>query len=230
MLSYVFRNPALYTEALTNRAYRNRDPEAQTDNQRLEFLGDAVLELVCSHCLYTRFPEAQEGALTVMRTRLTDEAALSTIARRLHIGPLLRLDYGQELQGARESDSILADALEALLGAIYLDGGFEAANTVFLRTFAPDLEALKDFDASRPIRWQGNPKGHLQQLVATRFHTTPTYTLIAREGPDHAPTFSVEVRLPNDLHATGKGPNKQKAECAAAEALLALLQEPPPAP
>lgn len=226
MLSYVFQNPALFVVALTNRAYRVHNADVSQDNQRLEFLGDAVLELVCSRCLYDRFPEAQEGALTVMRTRLTDETALATIARRIQLGPFLRIDPGQENQGARDNDSILSDAVEAVLGAIYLDGGIEAATTVFLRTFAPELDALASFDVNRPVRWNGNPKGHLQQIAATRFHTSPVYTLLTREGPDHAPTFTVEARLSDQWVAQGTGPSRQKAEFAAAAALLALLEAP----
>lgn len=223
MLRYVFQNPALFTEALTNRAYRNRNREVAVDNQRLEFLGDAVLELVVSRRLFDRFPSAQEGALTVMRTRVTDEAALAAIARRLGLGPLLLLDEGQEKQGIRDNDSVLSDAVESLLGAIYLDGGLAAAEAAFDRTFAPELADLDGFEVDKPVRWKGNPKGALQEFAARRLHQEPVYELLSRQGPDHAPVFRVAVRIGENLRAEGEGPSKQKAEAAAAETLLAAI-------
>ena len=224
MLRYAFRDPALREAALTTRAYRGEHPaDAPADNQRLEFLGDAVLELLSSRHLFDRFPDAREGALTVMRVRVTDETALAGIARRIGLGAALRIGAGEELQGARDNASILSDAIEALLGAIYLDGGLAAAAAAFDRTFAPELASLDGFDAAAPVRWAGNPKGHLQKIAATRFHAVPVYTTLSRQGPDHAPVFTVEVRLGDNHRATGEGPSRQKAESAAAEALLAAL-------
>lgn len=224
MLQHTFSDPLLLVEALTTRSYRCEHPGSGGDNQRLEFLGDAVLELVSSRALFDRFPDAQEGALTVMRSRLSDETALAAVARRIGLGAQLRLGRGEEQQGVRERDSVLSDALEALLGAVFLDGGFDAASAAFARTFAPELDALADFDAAAPSRWEGNPKGRLQQWVASRLHEDPVYKLLGREGPDHAPVFRVEVLVGGEVHATGAGPSRQKAEAAAAAAALEALE------
>ena len=220
MLSHPFRDPALRTAALTTRAHRGEHPDVLSDNQRLEFLGDAVLELISSRRLFERFPDAQEGELTVMRVRLTDETALAAVARRIGLGPELRVGAGEERQGARAKDSVLSDAIEALLGAVYLDGGLEAAEAAFDRSFAPDIAALAGFGSAEPVRWERNPKGHLQTLAAARFHLEPVYAVLSREGPDHAPVFTAEVRVGDDLRATGTGSSRQKAEAAAAAALL----------
>lgn len=223
MAGYCFRNPALREAALTTRSYRSEHTGVADDNQRLEFLGDAVLELVSSRRLYERFPTAQEGALSVMRSRITDEPALAVVARRLGLGPLLRMGVGSDQQGGRDNDSTLADAVESLLGAIYLDGGLPAAEAAFDGTFGPELDALSGFPFSETARWTRNPKGHLQQVAAKRYGTEPVYTVLSREGPDHAPVFRVEVRVGGEGSAVGEGPSKQKAEAAAAAALLEQL-------
>ena len=220
-LGHVFRDPALLESALTHRSYRAEHPDAAPDNQRLEFLGDAVLEILSSDLLFRRFPDADEGALSRLRSRITDERALAGVARRIGLGAWLLVGAGAETQGARDIDAVLADAVEALMGAVYLDGGLAAADAVFQRVFAPEVDAL---DARPVSRWAGNPKGHLQQVAATRFHAEPVYAELSRQGPDHAPVFVAEVRL-GDLRAEGRAGNKQKAQSLAAEQLLKLLEE-----
>ena len=220
-LGHAFRDPALLESALTHRSYRAEHPAAAPDNQRLEFLGDAVLEILSSDLLFRRFPDADEGALSRLRSRITDERALAGIARRIGLGAWLLVGAGAETQGARDIDAVLADAMEALMGAVYLDGGLAAADAVFRRVFAPEADAL---DARPASRWAGNPKGHLQQIAATRFHADPVYAELSRQGPDHAPVFVAEVRL-GDLRAEGRAGNKQKAQSLAAEELLRQLGE-----
>ena len=220
-LGHVFRDPSLLVSALTHRSYRAEHADAAPDNQRLEFLGDAVLEILSSDLLFRRFPDADEGALSRLRSRLTDERALAGIARRLGLGPWLLVGLGAEAQGARDVDAVLADAVEALLGAVYLDGGLPAADAVFRRVFAPEADALDIRPASR---WAGNPKGELQHIAAARFHAEPAYVELSRQGPDHAPVFVEEVRL-GDLRAEGSAGNKREAESIAAANLLTLLAE-----
>lgn len=220
-LGHVFRDPTLLESALTHRSYRAEHDDAAPDNQRLEFLGDAVLEILSSDLLFRRFPDADEGALSRLRSRLTDERALAGIARRIGLGAWLLVGLGAEAQGARDIDAVLADAMEALLGAVYLDGGLPAADAVFRQLFAPEADAL---DVRPSSRWAGNPKGHLQHVAAARFHAEPIYAELSRQGPDHAPVFVAEVRV-GDLRAEGRAGNKQKAQSLAAENLLRQLGE-----
>lgn len=223
-LGHVFRDPSLLESALTHRSRHAEHPEGPPDNQRLEFLGDAVLEILSSDALYRRFPNADEGALSRLRSRLTDETALSGIARRAGLGSWLRLGVGTEAQGGRDNTAVLADALEAVLGAAYLDGGLAAADAVFRTLFAPECATLDTLPSSR---WAGNPKGHLQQVAATRFHAEPVYTELSRQGPDHAPEFVAEVRIGDTFRAEGRAGNKQRAQSIAAENLLRMLDEVP---
>lgn len=219
VLGHEFRDPALLASALTHRSYRAEHPDGETDNQRLEFLGDAVLEILSSDLLYRRFPAADEGALSRLRSRITDERALAGIARRIGLGSRLLVGIGAEAQGSRDLDAVLADAMEAVVGAIYLDGGVAAADAVFRKLFAPEIDALDTLPASR---WAGNPKGQLQQVAATLFHADPVYAELSRQGPDHAPVFVAEVRL-GRFRAEGRAGNKRKAEALAAEGLLRQL-------
>ena len=211
-LGYTFREPAYLSLALTHPS-TNRP-----DNQRLEFLGDAVLEFCVSDMLYRKYPSWQEGKLTARRAALVCEKALSVLARSLDLGRELMMGGGEELTGGREKDSILCDAFEAVLAAVYMDGGMEAAQALVLRLFAEEerLAELKEV---------GNFKGDLQILTQNRGLDLPSYQIVDRTGPDDCPRFVAQVSVQGKVLARGEGLSKQKAEQAAAGKALELLRE-----
>lgn len=208
-LGYRFRRPELLQAALTHPSFRHEHPESGADNQRLEFLGDAVLDLLLAEQLFMEQPQADEGALTVMRSRCSNGRALAETARGIELGGCLRLGRG----AARCTPSSLAAALEALLGAAWMDGGIEAARTIYAQLFRGSAGAL---DAEP---WTDNPKGELQARVQAGEPVLPVYTLLAADGPEHAPRYRVQVEAAG-RHAVGEGGSKQEAEKAAARAWL----------
>lgn len=215
-LCYAFRNDKLLTQALTHPSYALQ--HHVPDNQRLEFLGDAVLEICVSRVLYARYPQMQEGQLTRRRALLVREATLAAAARRLGLGPALLLDHGEELDGGREKPSILADAMEAVLAAVYLDGGMEAAAALVDRMMGDyEPEEEEDRDA----------KSRLQEFLQAAGETVPRYQIVAEEGPPHARVFTAEVlRADGELLGRGEGVSKKRAEQQAAQqALERLTQE-----
>lgn len=209
-LGYQFSNPALLQQALTHPSY------GPDDNQRLEFLGDAVLQYLMSDILYASHPRDREGQLTHLRALLVCEAALSQVATALHVGEALRMDKGEALTGGREKASVLADAMEAILAAIYLDGGLEAARGVIQRHW-PRPE-----DVHRPMQ---DSKGALQELLQKNGGPAPTYAIISQDGPPHDRIFEAAVSLEGKELARGKGKTKQKAQQAAALTALEMLQK-----
>lgn len=220
-LGISFRDPALLEQALTHKSYLNEHalPELQS-NERLEFLGDAILGAVTAEALYRAFPTATEGALTVMRASVVCAPSLARWARRLDLGRQIILGRGEELGGGRERDSVLSGALEAIMGAIYLDQGYAAVQAVL----APFLqEVLAELSPDQP---RLDAKSRLQQATQARFATTPIYSVVEVSGPQHRPTFTVEVRV-GELVARASGPSKQAAE---QEAARAMLEQLPPAP
>ncbi len=217
ILGYNFKDRSLLEAALTHSSYRYENPQDCTDNERLEFLGDAVLGLILADIVYRRYQRQQEGTLTILRSHIASEPGLAAVARDLGLGRFLRLGRGEELSGGRNRDSMLADAMEAILGALYLDAGIAAATSVFERTFEQRLNSLpRD-------HWADNPKGKLQQISLRRYQIPPSYRTLSEEGPPHAKIFTAEVALGEHCRATGSGTNKQSAQVAAAEALLAQL-------
>ena len=206
-LGYQFRNPALLKQALTHPSF------GAEDNQRLEFLGDAVLQYLMSDILYASHPKDREGQLTHQRALLVCEAALSQVAQTLHVGDALLMDKGEALTGGREKPSVLADAMEAILAAVYLDGGLEEARKIIQRHW-PRPE-----DVRRPMQ---DSKGALQELLQKNGGNPPTYEIVSHSGPAHAPTFEAAVSLDGVELARGSGTTKQKAQQAAA--LKALQQ------
>lgn len=205
-----FETPALLTVALTHPSLP-REPE-EPDNQRLEFLGDAVLELCVSRALYALHPSADEGSLTRMRSVLVREETLSAAARRLGLGDHLRMAHGERLNGGHEKPSILADALEALLAAIYLDQGLESAADFAAK--ALDGYALPE--EADTTNW----KSLLQETVQARGLPSPQYELIACEGPPHAPRFTAIVACEGRRLGQGEGKSKKEAEQQAARAAI----------
>jgi ribonuclease-3 len=211
-LGYLFRDTGLLDNALTHRSRGNRN------NERLEFLGDAVLGLCISELLYERFPDVEEGDLSRLRASLVNRETLADIAATLELGELLRLGSGELKSGGFRRRSILADALEAVLGAIYLDGGFDAAGQVIKHLFAERLDKLPPPESLK------DAKTRLQEILQGRGHALPEYSVESVSGRDHEQVFHVRCQLPAlDLEASGSGGSRRKAEQAAASALLEKL-------
>ncbi len=218
ILDYSFKNQGLMSQAFRHPSYvYEMDDIGVSDNQRLEFLGDAVINLAISHLLMEIFPEMKEGDLSKYRASLVSENGLYYIACRLKLGDYLFLGKGEERTNGRKKPSILTDALEALIGAIYLDGGFTNVFGVTAKLFSPLLnkiglgKSINDF------------KTDLQEYSQEVFQSTPEYRLEKETGPDHDKTFYVVVYLKGDLMGRGKGKSKKEAEQKAAEEALACL-------
>jgi ribonuclease-3 len=215
-LGYRFRDRALLEEALTHRTFVNESGGGK-DNQRLEFFGDAVLDFLLSDLLLVRFPGSREGELTRIRAALVDEASLASLAIGLDLGSSLRLGRGEEKGGGREKRSLLADAFEALLAALYLDGGIEEARRVVHEHFAALLASgdglsMRDF------------KTDLQERARLERGELPRYQLKKASGPEHDRRFTVEIYLGAELMGEGAGRTKKEAEQAAARAASARLK------
>jgi ribonuclease-3 len=215
-IAYTFSDRSLLEMALTLPSYRIDSQGECPDNQRLEFLGDAVLGLVCAQLLYETYPDIGEGPLTTLRSQMASGRTLADIAREIQLGACLRIGRGEERQGGRERDGALADALEALFGAIWLDGGIDAVrNTVLCLIGIPAPDSCDDNNR--------NPKGELQEYVQQHGLPLPEYAVIDTSGPTHAPSYCVRVSC-NNLEAEAEGGNKRLAERNAAELLLEMLR------
>ena len=217
MLGHRFDEPALLVRALIHRSYRNEVDGVEEDNERLEFLGDAVLDLVVAQVLWQREPSEDEGSLTRARSAVVSERGLAICARKLNLGGYLYLGRGEESTGGRERDSILADFVEALLGAVFADGGFEAACSAAENMLEPVLE--KDF-LYLAIR---DPRSRLQEIVQGDGFGTPAYKVVSSVGPTHDPHFVVQVNIGDDRVFQGEGRTKKGASRRAAKAALAVL-------
>ena len=215
---YRFQNPLLLAEALTHPSLAYETHRAHFDNQRLEFLGDAVLQLIFTHELFRTFADYNEGNLTKLRARLVSRVALAVYARAHGLGEHLLMGRGEDASGGRTRASTLSDAFEALIGAIYLDGGVEEARRVVLQLCAADLARI----AAEPK--EVNPKGQLQEMLQALSATGPRYTITAEDGPDHRKTFCARVEWNGHTLGTGEGLSKKLAETAAAEAALDSAQ------
>ncbi len=209
-LGYFFRDEALLRRALTHPSM------GKEDNQRLEFLGDAVLQYLMSDKLFREHPGDREGGLTHLRALLVCEAALSQVAAKLGVGEALIMDRGEELTGGREKPSVLCDAMEAILAAVYLDVGMEAARGVMERCW-PAAEEVQ-----RPMQ---DSKSALQELLQKDGGPAPTYEITGSSGPVHAPVFEATVYYLGEALATGEGSTKRRAEQAAALLALTALKE-----
>lgn len=222
VISHRFSQVKLLRAALTHSSYANEHPEEGENNERLEYLGDAVLELCMSEILFRRFPEAPEGQLTRMRSGLVSEPALADVARGMGMQDMLLLGRGEELQGGRDRDSLLSDALEALFGAAFLDGGFAVAQRVIDAVFGSRLPQVRD------TRRTKDNKSNLQETTQELFRDRPVYTLVSSSGPDHDKTFEIRVTLPDGTSLDARGRSVKKAEQnAAAKALRHLADRTP---
>lgn len=214
VIGYHFKNEGLLRQALTHSSYANeKHMRKLSDNERLEFLGDAVLEIASSEFLYLNYPDVPEGELTRLRASIVCEPTLALCTEDLHLGEYLLLGKGEVLTGGRSRKSILSDAMEAVIGAIYLDGGFASAKEFVQKYILTDIENKKLFYDSKTI---------LQEVVQGE-HETLEYELIRETGPDHAKTFTVRVSIDKKEVAIGEGHTKKSAEQEAAyKALLKL--------
>jgi ribonuclease-3 len=216
-IGHSFRDQALLDQALTHKSYVNEAKHKHLKhNERLEFLGDAVLTLVISEHLAAMFPESTEGDLSKLKARLVSEVSLAAASRRLDLGALLRLGRGEELTQGREKPSILANTLEAVVAALYLDAGLEVARKFVLRIFSNELH-----DVQEP----GGPalydyKTRLQEWCQKEHDTLPHYVIVRESGPDHQKTFEVQLTVRGDVLGVGMGRTKKEAEQMAAKQAL----------
>lgn len=222
LLQYRFSRPELLTRALIHRSYAHENPFLEhKDNETLEFLGDAVLGLTISYLLFNRFPDYKEGDLSRLRSSIVNERELAGIAERLDLGSYLKLGKGEELTGGRQKPSLLADSLEALLAAVYLDGGLTAAIEVVKRLFCDYLEASRSADPLKVL--DKDYKTQLQEITQGRCKMTPQYHLESEEGPDHDKTFHVVVAVDGHVLASGSGKSKKEAQQEAAQRAIEKL-------
>ncbi|HLZ23522.1 MAG TPA: ribonuclease III [Ktedonobacterales bacterium] len=215
-IGHHFKSRQLLLDALTHRsyAYENAAPSV-VHNERLEFLGDAVLQLLSSDLLYRRSPKASEGDLSNLRAALVRASTLAGFARRISLGPSLRLGRGEETTGGRDRELLIASAFEAVLGAVYLDGGLRAAQAFVEPLLRDEIERVT---ASKQIK---DDKSLLQELAQAQLGVTPTYVVVSQDGPSHDRSFVVEVHLGDYVAARGAGHSKRQAEQDAARSALA---------
>ncbi len=212
-----FSNPKLLQNTFVHRSYLNENPTFDLpSNERLEFLGDAVLEVVTSHYLFDNYPDLTEGELTALRAALVKTDSLAAEAKRLNLGGRLLLSKGEEEGGGRENPYLLANTFEALVGAIYLDQGLESARTFLKKELLPKSQKILKSDLK-------DAKTRFQEMAQEKQSVTPTYKTLAAWGPDHDKKFRVGVFLKKRLIAEGEGKSKQAAQEAAAKKALKLI-------
>ncbi len=212
-IGYTFRDPELLLRAVTHASMSS---PTRGDNQRLEFLGDRVLGLTMAEALYDADKKAAEGTLAPRFNALVRKETCADVARQIDLGKVLKLGRSEMISGGRRKEALLADAMEAVIAAVYLDAGFEAARDLVLRLWGDRVRTV-DADAR-------DPKTALQEWAQARKQTPPKYLELKREGPDHAPVFTIQVRLETGESEQAKAPSKRNAEQAAAKALLKRLE------
>jgi ribonuclease-3 len=213
-LRYKFRNALFLAEALTHPSLGHETQRHHFDNQRLEFLGDAVLQLVFTEYLFEKFPDCAEGVLTKARARLVSREGLRALAEELDLGRFMMLGRGEEASGGRERPGLLSDAFEALIGAIYLDSDYTTARRVVLHASRAQLEHIRSDNDDV------NPKGELQEILQALSPVSPKYVITGQSGPEHDKKFAAEVIWRNALLGAGEGRSKKEAEVAAAREAL----------
>lgn len=212
-----FENEKLLKQAFVHRSFLNEMRSIKESNERLEFLGDAVLSFITSHHLYSSYPQYPEGTLTNIRSSIVKTKSLTLAARELHLGELLYLSRGEEESGGRENESLLADCFEAVLGAIFLDGGIEQAKKFLSQQLFPRIEQIIKDKAYIDF------KSYLQEIIQEDIKITPAYRVMKSEGPDHARTFWVAAMAGDKELSQGEGKSKQEAEQNAARSALEKL-------
>ena len=214
-----FNNKNLLKQALIHRSYINEHPKSKIgNNERLEFLGDAVLELIITKLLYKKFPNKSEGDLTCLRASLVNTKSLARISVKLKVNEYLYLSKGEAKSINRQKDAILADVFEAIIGAIYLDKGIKEAEKFIKQYLWPQLAMILK------LQLYLDPKSHLQEITQEKFKITPHYKIMEEKGPDHSKKFISGIFLKNKLIATGQGKSKQEAEVSAAKGALKKIE------
>lgn len=219
-LRYLFKEPELLRLALTHPSYAHEHPEEggeEFHNQRLEFLGDAVLDFLVAAWLYRTYPDFPEGPLTRLRATLVRTTTLATLAQELGLGNMLRLGHGEAESGGHERSANLCDALEATVGALYLDGGADALWERLEPWFAQETEAILEAEA------YVDAKSRFQEWAQAELGITPAYRIISEKGPDHAKIFTAQVLLNTNVAGVGQGPSKRAAEQSAAQLALSTM-------
>lgn len=217
-IGYEFKNPDLLLEAMTHKSYA-AEWNVKYDNQRLEFFGDAVVELVLTKHLYSRYPDLQEGDLTKIRSAVVNQDSLALFARSIELGKYIRFGRGEIDSRGGDRESTVSDAFEALTAAIYLDGSYEAAEAFILKIFGRNIPDPLNMLQSL------NPKGILQEYTQAECGQTPVYQVLRVSGPQHEPCFEVAVLLGGEQLGTGRAQNRKTAEQAAAQEALRILKE-----
>ncbi len=212
-MNKLFKNQELYLQALTHRSWVNENNGKRGTNERLEFLGDAVLEFVVSKHIYERFPDKEEGFLTALRSNLVNTKNLSKVAIKLDLGKEIFLSKGEEDGGGRENASLLADTVEAIIGALFLDSGIESSDKFIMENILIEAENM----SQKPLK---DPKSLLQEKVQSQNLSAPKYQVVSEEGPDHNKNFVVEVLIDGKVEAKGNGKSKSEAEQDAASNAL----------
>ncbi len=213
-LGYTFNNPQLLNKALTHKSYVNEMAEPIKNNERFEFMGDSVLDMIVSDFIVRKFPDFAEGPLSKIRAAVVNEACLADLARSVDLGPYLLLGKGEELSGGREKNSLLADAYEAVAGAVYFDSNMETAFRIFLPALENKIIQYADTSDYRDF------KSELQEYTQTHLSCIPTYRIIKETGPDHAKLFEVAAWIQEEMRGQGAGRSKKEAEQAAAKSAL----------
>ncbi len=220
IINYHFKNKNLLSKALTHSSFANELKNLDAENnERMEFLGDAVLELIISHYIFNEFKELPEGELTKLRASIVCEGMLAKKARSLQVGSFLKLGKGEENAGGQDRDSILADTFEAVIGAIYLDGGYEPANNFVIGIMKDDISGMRN--SFKAI----DCKTHLQEFIQKTSKEPIEYITIDEKGPDHDKIFAVEVKHENKILGKGTGRSKKEAEQKAAYAALIAFNQ-----
>lgn len=213
----LFKEENNYQLAMTHRSFLNENSSIIESNERLEFLGDAILEFVISKLLYKKYPEKEEGFLTTLRANLVNTVNLASVAKELKLGANLLLSKGEEEGGGRENQSLLANTIEALIGALYIDSGLETAEEFIIDNIYKNIYEIEN----HPLK---DAKSRLQELVQSKGFLAPVYKVTKEEGPDHDKTFFVDVLINNNIIASGKGKNKSLAQQNSAEYALKLIE------
>ena len=217
LIGYQFKNKQLLKRALSHTSYCNEVKSAGESNERLEFLGDSVLSVVVAEYLFSNYKKQQEGDLTKLRASLVCEKALAVFAKKIELGRFIMLGRGEQQNGGNERPSILSDAFEALLAAMYLDGGMEVVKSFILKFVEEELERMDNVGSFRDYKTQ------LQEIIQRNREEELQYILAGEEGPDHDKSFTVEVRLNSNVIGVGVGHSKKQAEQLAAKQALQLM-------
>lgn len=218
IIGYGFRNKAILNQAITHKSYANeKNLGSAGDNERLEFLGDSVLGVVASHILYNDYPNEDEGVLTRYKSQLVSGATLGGIAKELQLGEYILVGRGEEASGGKKHIPNILCALEALIGAIYLDGGLKPAYKFIDKVFKAQIQLVKAGKGSKDY------KSIFQQVVLKKFKSTPFYRILSEIGPDHKKHFIVEALVGGKRYGIGSGPNKKSAEQASAKEALSVI-------